>query len=307
MPIDEIQLNFNPEAMWLLNTILAIIMFGVALDLKTDDFKRVISTPKGPIIGLLAQFVLLPAFTYLLTLIINPTPSIALGMILIAACPGGNMSNFITHLAKGNTALSVSMTAISTISAVVMTPLNLSFWGNLNPQTAKLLTLVNLDPFKVLLTVLLILGVPLAAGMVCAKKFPEFSEKLKNPFKLFSVIALMLFIVIAFGSNYDIFTHYIGWVALAVFVHNATALSTGYSAGRLFRLPHSDSKAIAIEVGIQNSALGLAIIFTFFSGLGGMAIVAGAWGIWHIISGLSLAFFWNRSAVRAKKTVPNTF
>ncbi len=292
MPIDEVRLNFNAEAMWLLNLILAVIMFGVALDLKGADFKRVRKHPRGPLIGLVTQFLVFPAFTYLLTLLFRPTPSIALGMILIAACPGGNMSNFITHLARGNTALSVSMTAISTLAAVVMTPLNLSFWGHLHPDTARLLTRVNLDPWKVLLTVLLILGIPLLAGMGLARRYPALAARLKKPFRYFSVGALLLFIAVAFGSNFDIFTRYIGWVALAVLIHNASALLSGYSAGRLFRLPVPDARAIAIEVGIQNSALGLALVFTFFAGLGGMAIVAGAWGIWHIISGLSLAFFW---------------
>jgi BASS family bile acid:Na+ symporter len=114
-------------------------MFGVALDLKVSDFKAVLVMPKPVLIGLAGQFLLLPAFTFLLVLAIKPAPSIALGMMLVAACPGGNISNFLTHYARGNTALSITMTAMSTAVAIVMTPLNLSLWGGLNPETAKIL------------------------------------------------------------------------------------------------------------------------------------------------------------------------
>ena len=236
----------------------------------------------------------MPAFTFLLTLVLQPAPSIALGMILVAACPGGNVSNFLTHLAKGNTALSVTMTAISTVIAVVCTPLNLAFWGSLNPATAPILNEIHLDPVDLFVTILFILGIPTFLGMGCAQFVPNAARRLHTPFKIFAIVAFLGFVGIAFVQNFDVFRNYVGWVALAVFLHNGMALTIGYSAARICGLPEADRRAVSIEVGIQNSALGLALIFAYFQGLGGMALVAGWWGIWHIISGLTVATYWSR-------------
>ena len=157
--IDQIQLNFNPQGLLVINAAIGLMMLGVALDLKLDDFKRIVRAPKAPVIGLTAQFILLPAFTFLLTLLIRPHPSMALGMILVAACPGGNLSNIMTYLARGNSAISISMTAVSTVAAIIMTPLNLAVWGSLNPATAPILERVQLSPFDVFVTVFVILGI----------------------------------------------------------------------------------------------------------------------------------------------------
>ena len=297
MPVDSVRLSFQGDGLWVLNLIIGLIMFGVALDLRWQDFARIVRSPKGPLIGLVAQFVLLPAFTFVLVLILHPTPSIGLGMILIAACPGGNVSNFLTYLAKGNTAMSVTMTAISTVVAVVLTPLNLGFWGSLNPETAAILTAIQMDPTDIFETILLILGIPTALGMSCAFLLPTVARRLHQPFKIFSIVAFLTFLGIAFSQNLDVFVNYVGWVAFAVFLHNGLALSIGYSAAWLCGLPEADRRAISIEVGIQNSALGLALVFRYFDGLGGMALVAGWWGIWHIISGLTVASIWARRPV----------
>jgi BASS family bile acid:Na+ symporter len=298
MEVDAIRLNFQENGLWILNGILALIMFGVALDLRWADFKRIAHAPRAPLIGVVAQFLIMPAFTFVLTLILQPLPSVALGMILIAACPGGNLSNFLTWLAKGNAALSVTMTAISTILAMVLTPLNLTFWGSLNPATAAILRDVSLDPMQMLTAVIVLLGIPLVAGIAFARRFPLWAARIQKPFKFAGIAFFLLFIVIVFSQNFDIFTNYIGWVALAVILHNATAFAVGYGSAWLLRLHEPERRAIAIEVGIQNSALGLVLIFAFFDGLGGMALVAGAWGIWHIISGLTLAFIWSRRGER---------
>ena len=291
--IDQIRLNFNPQTIATLNLVIGLMMLGVALNLKITDFKRILISPKAPAIGLGLQFILLPAFTFLLTLIIRPTPSIALGMILIAACPGGNLSNIMTYLARGNTAVSISMTAVSSVAAIFMTPLNLSIWGNLNPHTAPLLKAVSLNPINVFQIVFIILGIPLVIGMTLAHFFPKLAVKIQKPFRVFSFLAFIAVVLVALKANWQIFPQVIGLVIYAVFLHNALALSLGYWAGRLARLPMADVRAVSIEVGIQNSALGLILIFNFFAGLGGMAIVAAWWGIWHIISGLSVATYWS--------------
>ena len=292
--IDLVRLNFNPGSLWALNFIIGLVMFGVALDLKLADFKAVLTMPRPVLIGLAGQFILLPAFTFLLVLAIRPAPSIALGMMLVAACPGGNISNFLTHYAKGNTALSITMTAISTAVAIVMTPLNLSLWGGLNPETAKILRVVALDPLDMLLAVFLLLGLPMIAGMWTGHRFPQFVKRAHKPVKIFSIVVFGVFVLGALAANWRYFLDFVGFVVFAVFLHNALALSTGYFAARLSGLPERDRRAVAIEVGIQNSALGLILIFNFFDGLGGMAIVTAWWGIWHIVSGLTVSTWWSR-------------
>ncbi|MGV7927899.1 MAG: bile acid:sodium symporter family protein [Spirochaetota bacterium] len=292
--IDQIHLNFNPQGLLIINAAVGLMMLGVALEMKISDFKRIIVSPKAPAIGLIAQFILLPAFTYLLVRVLNPAPSIALGMMMVAACPGGNLSNIVTYLAKGNTAVSVSMTAVSTAVAIVMTPFNLAFWGGLNPDTAAILKEVSLNPVDVFMTVFIILGIPLAIGMTIGTKYPGLADKIRKPFKMFTLVFFIVIVIGALAANWQNFLNYVGIVVFGVFVHNLLALNIGYWSAWAINLPVRDRRAISIEVGIQNSALGLVLIFTFFGGLGGMALVAAWWGIWHIIAGLSAAFLFSR-------------
>jgi len=294
MPVDAVRLDFQGNGLWLLNMVIALIMFGVALDLRFEDFRRVFRSPKPVIAGLFVQYVILPALTFLLILVLRPMPSIALGMLLVAACPGGNLSNFLTHLAKGNTALSISITAVSTLAAIVMTPVTVTLWAGLHPDTAALMQSIRLDPVEMALTVLMILGIPLAAGMAFNARFPKAAATIEPFFKYGSIVFFVAFVVYLFSHNYAVFTDYVGWVAVAVVVHNAVGLLAGYGAGRLMRLSPRDVRAITIEVGIRNSALALILIFAFFDGMGGMALVAASWGIWHVIAGLALATFWSR-------------
>lgn len=267
--------------------------------MKIEDFKRILVFPKAPCIGLIAQFILLPAFTFLLTLILKPHPSMALGMILVAACPGGNLSNIMTYLAKGNCAVSISMTAISTVAAIFMTPLNLSIWGGLNAETAGILRRVSLSPLDVFITVFFILGIPLILGQMLTRFFPTLADRVRRPFKIFSLIFFILIVGGALAANWNNFLSYVGVVMFAVFVHNALALNLGYWSGRLARLEERDARATCIEVGIQNSALGLVLVFNFFDGLGGMAILVAWWGVWHIIAGLTTAFIFTRRPLSA--------
>jgi BASS family bile acid:Na+ symporter len=298
--IDQIQLNFNPTGIAIINGAIALMMLGVALDLKPEDFKRIITSPKAPLIGLFAQFILLPAFTFLLVLIIKPHPSVALGMMLVAACPGGNLSNIITYLANGNSAISISMTAVSTLAAIIMTPFNITFWGSMYPDTAAILKQVSLNPVTVFITIVLILGLPLVVGMSISKFKPNLAQKVRKPFKIFSLVFFIIIVCGALAANWKQFIDYVGIVMVAVFIHNLLALNIGYWSGRLCRLGEKDCRAISIEVGIQNSALGLVLVFSFFDGLGGMAVLVAWWGIWHIIAGLAAAAFFN-----LKKTADN--
>ena len=292
--IDQVRLNFSPGSLMVINAAIGLMMLGVSLDLKTEDFKRILVSPRAPGIGLAAQFILLPALTFLLTLILRPHPSMALGMILVASCPGGNLSNIMTYLAKGNCAVSISMTAISTVAAIVMTPFNLSLWGSLNPDTAEILRTVRLSPVDVFVTVFVILGIPLIIGQVLQRMFPGLADTVRKPFRIFALLFFVLIVCGALAANWENFLQYVGLVILGVFIHNLIALNLGYWSGYLAGLREDDRRAVCLEVGIQNSALGLVLVFNFFGGMGGMAILVAWWGVWHIIAGLLAAFVLTR-------------
>jgi BASS family bile acid:Na+ symporter len=298
--LDWIRLNFSKGGLLFMNITLAFIMFGVALGIKTSHFKNVVVKPKSAIIGIISQFVALPALTYLLVLIINPTPSVALGMILVAACPGGNISNFMSSLAKANVELSISLTAFATLSAIFLTPLNFALWGSLYSGTANLLVPIEIDAWEMMKTVFILLGIPIVVGVWFANQFPTITQKITKPIKIISFVAFIGFIVAAFASNFKFFLSYIHFIILIVLVHNFLALATGFSIASLFGLPKADRRTITIETGIQNSGLGLVLIFNpnLFNGLGGMAFIAAWWGIWHIISGLVVSSFWSRKKMQ---------
>ena len=300
IPIDSIKINFDTEGLWILNIALAIIMFGVALSIKIDDFKLLIKKPKILFAGVFSQFFLLPALTFVAILIIKPHPSFALGMMMIAACPGGNISNFFSKMANGNAALSVSLTAFSTLICIVMTPFNLQFYGGLYEPTNTILKTVELDPFSLFKLVLLILGVPLILGMLTNIYFEETAKKIEKKLKPFSMIIFLALIVIAFYDNLDIFLNYIHLVAGLVIFHNIGAYFIGFYTAKIFGLEKRDRKTISMETGIQNGGLGLLLIFQFFDGLGGMALFAAFWSIWDIFSGLVLATFWTKDNKQLK-------
>lgn len=292
--LDKVQIHFDSQGLWVLNIALAVVMFGVALHITLHDFKALIKQPKLVLVGILAQFILLPLVTYILVSIIKPQPSIALGMFVVAACPGGNISNFMTHLAKGNTALSVSLTAFATFLAMFMTPFNFKFYSTLYEPTAQILKTVQLDSYQLIKLVILILGAPLLLGMLLRYKTPNLALKLSKILKPLSIAVFAAIVIIAFSNNIDVFNNYIHHVLMIGIMHNILALLLGFIVAKLFCLSFKNQKTLAIETGIQNSGLGLLLIFSFFNGLGGMAILAAFWGIWHIISGLLLAFFWSR-------------
>ncbi len=292
--LDAVRLNFNPQSLALLNVVLGLVVFGVSLDLKLGDFRTALATPKALLIGLLGHHVIFPAFTYALVWVLQPLPSIALGMILVSSCPAGHISNFLTHLARGNTALSISISAFSTVAAVFMTPLNIAFWGSLYPPSQAILREVAVNPVEMLVVVFFLLGLPLALGLLISHHYATFAQRAQRPMKIFSILVFAAFVAGALAANFANFLRYVGFVVIVVFVHNALALASGYLLALAGSLPERDRRAVSIEMGIQNSGLGLILIFNFFDGLGGMAIVAAWWGIWHIIAGLTVAAVWSR-------------
>jgi BASS family bile acid:Na+ symporter len=309
--LDEITLNFSQQGLFILNITLAFIMFGVALEIKIDHFRQILKKPRSAVIGYISQFFLLPAVTFLLvTLLKNHiTPSVALGMILVASCPGGNISNFISALGKANAALSVSLTALATTTAIIMTPFNFALWGGLYTNLVShidaetLLRPLEINPYQMFKTVFLILGIPLIVGMFVNHKLPKLTYKLIKPLKILSILFFILIVAIAFRNNYSVFIHHIGAFFIVVLLHNLVALSAGMGLAYFTGLRPKDRRTITIETGIQNSGLALVLLFNpkiFPPELenGGMAIIAAWWGIWHIIAGLTIAGIWARIPIK---------
>lgn len=290
--LDAVKLNFDEGSLAVLNLILALVMFGIALDLKLEDFKAVLKEPRGVAVGMLAQLLILPALTWALTMVFQPSPSVALGMILVAACPGGNTSNFLTWYGRGDAGLSITITSLSTTLSMLATPFSFAFWAGLNPATAEVLREIHLDIPRLMGVVGLILALPLVLGMTVGARFPELAKRLQRPFKVLSLVCFIAFIVVALGNNFAIFLDNIGAVFLIVLVHNSLAFGSGWGCAWLAGLSRKRRRAVTMEVGIQNSGLALGLIFNIFGGLGGMAIIAAWWGIWHLIAGLSLATIW---------------
>ena len=286
MDVDALSVQFDSGSLAALQVALGFVMFGVSLDLKAQDFVDLFRDPRAPAVGLLCQFVLLPAIACPLALAIAPTPSMALGLMLVAACPGGNVSNFLTQIGNGRLAVSVGMTAISTLAAVITTPFNLTFWGTRHPSTAALVQSVALDPIDLFQSVALLLLVPVALGMGFAWLRPTWAARLSRAMKGLSLVFFGFVVLGAFSANFGLFLQAIGVVFLPVALLNAVAIGLGYGAASLAGLTVPERRAVSFEVGIQNSGLGLVLVFSFFQGLGGMAIVAAWWGIWHILAGL---------------------
>ena len=316
LQLDPIKINFSESGSLILNIVLALIMFGIALGMHTKQFKTLLQSPKPVIIGALLQFLILPFITFVLVVLLNKviTPTVAMGMILVAACPGGNISNFMTSLSKGNTELSVTLSAISTIFAIFMTPFNFRFWGGLyvnfiNSRAGSMLQPLEIEYSQMFQTVIIILGIPIVAGILFAKYFPAISLKMKKVFQYISIIFFVALVVIMFSNNWQLFVNYIKYIFIIVLIHNTTLLMAGYGISALLRQPDKNRRTLTIETGIQNSGLGIVLllnpqIFPPEMAIGGMLFVTPWWGIWHIISGLSISFYWSRKTVITKRMSP---
>ena len=310
--LDAIKVNMNEAGMNAINIVLAFVMFGVALGIKPKSFLGILQNPKSLILGIVCQLVLLPALTFLLTITFDGwiSPMIALGMILVAACPGGNISNFITSLSKGNNELSVALTAINTAACIFTTPMNFALWGGLYLRFAEKHDLAIPElaiPFwEIFKTIFILLGIPLVLGILCQRYLPKLTSKLKKPMQYLSVAFFIVMVVLTFGNNIDAFMKCIKYIFLVVLVHNLLALGIGFGTGTLFKVPFRDRRTLTIETGIQNSGLGLVLLFNpnifdpaMWSNNGGMVVITAWWGVWHIISGLSLAYSWK---INGRKT-----
>jgi len=294
--LSNVRIDFTEDKLFFLNITLAFIMFGVALGIETKNFQELFKNPKSVITGVISQFILLPALTFLLVLLFNPVPGLGLGMILVAACPGGNVSNFFSSISKGNVALSITLTAIATILATIMTPLNFEWYSGLYLGD-KLDLNMKMDALAIMKTVFFLLVIPLISGIIFSAKLPVLTKKISRPIKILSFLMLIGIIMFAFLANLDKFLEYYHYIIGIVFIHNLIALGSGYGFSRLMGNKEQDNRTISIETGIQNSGLGLVIIFSIFDGNGGMALITAWWGIWHIISGIIISLIYSKGSI----------
>ena len=297
--IDSINVTLNAGGMNTINIVLAFVMYGVALGIKPGTFVEVFTKPRSLILGMVCQLILLPLLTFLLALALGSSISwtMALGMILVASCPGGNISNFMSSLSKANVELSVSLTAVSTALAVLMTPFNFWLYGNLYLHSANIagevpqLVIPLWDVFK---TIFILLGIPLTLGILTARYLPKVAGALKKPLQYVSIVFFLAMVILSFTGNMHAFLQCIRYIFLVVLIHNLLALGIGFGVGSAFRVPHKDRRTLTIETGIQNSGLGLVLLlgtslFANFPPHGGTLVITAWWGVWHIVSGLTVS------------------
>ena len=292
--LDDVTLNLGAESRTGLSLILALMMFSVGLGLSFEDFRRVLKRPGVILFGTLLQVAALPALTFVLASFVAPTPSIALGMMVVAACPGGNASNVLTQAARGDAALSVSLTALSSALAVLTTPFNIVFWAGLHPRTSSLLTTIGLDRGAFLTETAITLAAPLTSGLLLAESAPSIATKIRKPLHTLALVALGGFIVGALLTNGGPLAAAGSLIFPVLVLQDAMALALGYAGARVARLSEESRRAFTFETGIRNSGLGLVILLGQFKGLGGAALIIAGWGVWHLISGGALAAWWSR-------------
>ncbi len=297
--LDNFQLDMGGASEVGMAIVLALMMFAVALGLRPANFAFFKTQPKLYFTGIAAQIIGLPLLTLLMCMIINPHPSVALGMILIACCPGGNTSNLIALFARANTALSVSLTATSSLFAAFITPFSILFWCSLHGPTLELLTEIKIDKIDFLIQTLAILAIPLLLGMLFQHFAPRLAARIQTPLAILSGLALLAIILIASIRFFPVFMVLGIGIFLLVITHNSLAFALGNLAARAIKADTASRRALTIEVGIQNSGLGIVILLTQLSGLGGAGAVAGLWGVWHLIGGCSLAMLWRWKDARS--------
>ncbi len=302
-PLDDFILIMSEPAKIGLAISLFIIMLSVALSLRLSHFTQVKDNPKPFFAGVIAQLIGLPLATFLLCIIISPHPTIALGMLIVACCPGGTVSNLLTVLGRGNGALSVSLTATSSLFAAFMAPITILFWISIYGPTAVLLKTIEFSVSEFLVNTFVLLAAPLTLGMIAQSRFPNAMNKISKPLSLIAFLLLFVIIGIALYTNWDGFMK-LGLSTLFLLVgftvlHNAIAFALGLFAALLSGANKYDRRSLIMEVGIQNSGLAIVIILGVLSGLGGAAAIIGLWGTWHIIAGLTLVAIF-RAQDRAK-------
>jgi BASS family bile acid:Na+ symporter len=292
--IDQAQFNFSPNIGLAIAVMVGFLVFAVALDLTWDQFRRVLKNPKAPGIGLLAQYLILPGVAFGIGLLMAETPSIALGLLLVACCPGGALSNYLTGVARGSVATSVSMTAISTLLSVVVTPLLFAFWATLNPETKAVLEQIRIDPKRVVMVLLIMLIVPIATGMIIRSKRPETADKIRQWVRRSAGIVFAVVVAILLLGNIKTLGSFAKIALPPVLITFALAVAVGWGLARVSGLMAAERRAVTLEVAFQNVALAIGLAVAFFPELAGVAITCILWGVVHLTIGSAIAVMWNQ-------------
>ena len=271
----------------LINPLLGVIMFGMGLTLKAEDFKVVFSRPKDVLVGCLAQFTVMPLLAFALTKIFRLEPALAIGVILVGCCPGGTASNVITYLAKGDLALSVGMTAVSTLLAPVLTPLLVWLLAG---ET------VDVDVVGMLLSILWVVILPIALGLLVTRFWPRTTEQASAYLPALSTLAICVIVLIVIAANAHKLLDGGLVILLVVVLHNVCGLGAGYLIGTLLRLTPAKRRAISVEVGMQNSGLASSLATLHFAAYPLATIPGALFSVWHNISGAIVAKLYSRNA-----------
>ena len=271
---------------WVINPTLGVIMFGMGLTLSPHDFRMVMSRPKDIIIGCLAQFTVMPLLALALTWAFSLPKELALGVILVGCCPGGTASNVITFLAKGDLALSVGMTATSTLLAPVLTPLLVWLMAG---------TMVDVDTVGMLLSIVYVVIAPIVIGLLCQRFLPKITQAIVPYLPALSSIAIALVVCIVVSHNASRLLVGGMIVVLVVVLHNICGLGLGYLIGRVLGLAEAKKKALSIEVGMQNSGLATSLATLHFAAYPLAAIPGAVFSVWHNISGAIAAYFYRKN------------
>ena len=268
-----------------INYLLGVVMFGMGLTLNLNDFKIVFSRPKDVIIGCMAQFAIMPLLAWSLAQLFSLDEALTIGVVLVGCCPGGTASNVITYLAKGDLALSVGMTGVSTILAPLLTPL--LTWALAGKS-------VNVDVAGMLLSILWVVILPIVIGLIVKWIWPKFTQKATDYLPAFSSIAIAFIVAIIISANADKLLAGGLLIVLVVALHNICGLSFGYLIGRLLGLAEPKRRAISIEVGMQNSGLASSLATIHFAAYPLATIPGAIFSVWHNLSGAAVAYILNR-------------
>lgn len=283
--LDSLRIVLDPIGQAGVALALMLVMFSVALGLRVDDFRFLRDQPVLFLGGVIAQVLVLPFVTFLLIIIIAPPASIALGMIVVACCPGGAVSNLLTYLSRGNVAVSVALTATSSMLAAVLTPASILFWSHAYGPTSSLLTALDVSPYVFLAQTVFLLAVPLALGMTVAAKAPDVAARIKRRATLLGSSVLVGVIIYGIAYFYEILIPVLSVLGIVVVLHNAVAFTIGAATGMVLSRVTATRRALTFEIGIQNAGLALVILLGQLKGLGGAAAMAAAWGVWDLIAG----------------------
>ena len=292
--LDSLRIVLDPVGQAGVALSLMLVMFSVALGLRIDDFAFLRDKPLLFLGGVISQVVVLPLATFMLILTLKPAASIALGMIVVACCPGGAVSNLLTYLSRGNVAASVALTATSSLLAAILTPASILFWSHSYEPTAILLKTLDVSPIMFLAQTTFLLAVPLALGMIVAAKAPDVAQRIRRRTTILGVSVLVGVIIYGIAYFFPVLFPALPLLGGVVVLHNAVAFATGALAGRVLSTVSGTRRALTFEIGIQNSGLALVILLSQLKGLGGAAAIAAVWGVWHIIAGGALALFFTQ-------------